>query len=118
MGKVEFARELDELLRSGPWPTTKKGALDDSIRKWEFLVEHPDTSNDSETCALCHLYYGDDDDDRDDEWQNCDGCPVFEKTGQRDCRGTPWKFLPDQEEAEAMLTFLKSLRIHLYGRTA
>lgn len=60
------------------------GSIEDSIAKWEVVVKH--TSAISElggcsTCALCQLYNV--------RFRDCKGCPVYELTHQRFCRGTP-----------------------------
>lgn len=68
-------------------------ALEASIAKWEenLLAKHPlDVKVGWSDCALCHLFH----------WEatsqfvfeaTCVSCPVFEKTGQTFCYGSPYK---------------------------
>lgn len=84
----------DEIIAEGKWPKTKRGALNESIKKWKELVLHLE-NNDSipeatvESCALCQLYY---DFDTLESWgkSECKGCPVAEKTGKGECTSTPF----------------------------
>lgn len=91
---MKYFVEGDEVeVKSGTWPKSTNGALKESIRKWEWLVEWleknpkenaPFASVDS--CALCHLFYKVGSNDQ----ASCDGCPVFEKTRGVECRLTPY----------------------------
>lgn len=59
-------------------------ALKASIAKWErnAEAERPDEYLTSDVdCPLCVLFIRSD----------CDGCPVFERAGERECRGTPYR---------------------------
>lgn len=53
------------------------------------------------SCALCKLFYS----------SNCEGCPVFEKTGEAGCKGTPYSEASGINPASvlAKVNFLKSL---------
>ena len=92
-------------------------ALIDSIKHWERMQKNPDCG---ETpygceCALCNLHYAIED--------SCAECPVSLKTGQDDCKGSPWsdaRFAWESHEtsrgkvewskaATKMIKFLKSL---------
>jgi len=98
------------------------GALKESIKKWEDIVGGEGVDRGGDNCALCHLFYK----------KRCVGCPVYLKTGEPDCRNTPYvEWLIHQvethnifigeifgygmvcpvckERAEAELEFLKSL---------
>src|SRR3990167_8066914 len=84
---MRYSVEDGELIAKGEWPTTRKGALAESIKKWKWLVkwhfEHPKSGAllaDSMSCALCNLYIGDD----------CVDCPVRKCTGQPQCCDTPY----------------------------
>lgn len=64
-----------------------KEALEKSIRIWQIRAggTAKQILNDDlhdEPCPLCALYA--------DSYNSCLGCPVSEKTGQGDCRGTPF----------------------------
>lgn len=87
--------------------------LDESIAHWERMATRRRINNETPKgmfCALCQ------------QFEDCIGCPVAEKTGLDDCRNTPWLKAndafyyhgPDSDEfvetAEEMLEFLKSLR--------
>jgi len=77
------------VLVAGDFPKTKKAALKESIRKWEFIVDYhkknphrgqPLDARDS-SCALCKLFAED---------HTCRGCPVANAAMNYSCRGTPW----------------------------
>src|ERR1035437_6588064 len=62
-------------------------ALKGSILKWKHIVAGTDIDRGVDNCPLCDLfYYG----------HACRGCPVFAKTGQTACQGTPYQdeFVP------------------------
>ena len=62
-------------------------ALKSSIAKWEknAAAETPaDAHVFGSSCPLCALFA------REDE-EYCKGCPVYERTGDSDCFGTPWE---------------------------
>ena len=59
-------------------------ALKASIAKWERNAEATDTYDfriGEYDCPLCELFLHPD---------HCECCPVFEKTSERFCRGTPY----------------------------
>jgi hypothetical protein len=106
------------LLAGGkPRGLTKATALDRSIQKWQFIVDHLDAGKDvqddgaTQTCALCSLYW---------EKHDCKGCPVLKVTGEEGCQGTPyevWGNLACDESpslrlsiAKSELNFLKALK--------
>jgi hypothetical protein len=108
-----------------------KNALEESIAHWERNVkaETPEEAGTrAEDCALCQLFY-----DGDDFSQPCEGCPVKNKTGIKNCGNTPYYSALEKlvwwtteyesnfstsnnykimwcEAAQAELDFLKSLR--------
>ncbi len=53
-------------------------ALRRSIRKWEKLAEGKGADKGMDNCPLCKMF------------PSCQECPVFEKTGYRDCVETPY----------------------------
>ena len=56
--------------------------LEKSIEKWKrnAVAKTPNDAHIYEdTCALCH------------EHQDCQGCPVAEKTGEDYCSSSPWE---------------------------
>ena len=53
--------------------------LNESIKKWEAIVNGTGEDNGIENCALCQKYHA----------NACDGCPVYEYTGFRGCKGSP-----------------------------
>ena len=101
---------------------TREEALEASIKHWEenLAAELPiRVKIYSPDCALCTLYLGD----------NCEGCPVFERTGKKECADTPWSEAAKalqrwciyksmsghpraefRKAAQAEVNFLKSLR--------
>lgn len=59
-------------------------ALKASIAKWERNAEAKTPAEfkiGEADCPLCELFIYPD---------RCEGCPVFEKTGERFCKGTPY----------------------------
>lgn len=56
-------------------------ALEKSIAKWESIVEGTGMDAARENCALCELF---------NTGNGCDGCPVYENTGENYCEGTPY----------------------------
>ena len=62
-------------------------ALKESIEHWRRMEEgrrKPGESIGAPSCALCQLFNC-------DILDNCEGCPVFERTGQDSCGGTPYR---------------------------
>ena len=119
MSKIVYSiNSYDEVIKeSGEWPTTKLGALKESIRKWKWLRKYLNTADivplsDWRSCALCDLYLFDGD-------GSCDGCPVKHKTGKEDCSGTPYYEYTNaemfqntseaKEAADKEIVFLESL---------
>lgn len=98
-------------------------ALEDSIRHWEENVAavHPFQVNiGMHSCALCTKFWK-------TIYDRCEGCPVYEVSGQRACANTPyeaavnayieWRYTPTVEShpqfryaATIELNFLRSLR--------
>ena len=67
-------------------------ALRGSILKWERIVAGTGKDLGWTNCPLCLLFFLN---SRLLPGQGCDGCPVREKTGLDDCKGTPyWEFWP------------------------
>lgn len=95
-------------------------ALKDSIAHWERMVANPAGPDrpSAKQCALCGLFNPSGQPAK----NNCLGCPVYEKTGQKYCEGTPYddaafaRATLDWEElryhALEELTFLRSLLPH------
>jgi hypothetical protein len=105
-----------------------KEALLDAIEKWKNIVAGKCHDGGWIDCLLCHIFY-----------TECDGgCPIYLKTGQKGCYGTPYDewcnhFLESQQDgtdegdlwfadnaktkqlAQNMLDFLKDLYQELYG---
>ncbi len=110
-----------ELLRD---PIDKRDALELSIEKWklklDLLEKNPtlnevrgcnneSTASESASCGLCRLYLIPRKTD-----DLCEGCPIFEKTGQSLCGNTPvdrWMFDYDNEidRVKAEIAFLEGL---------
>lgn len=56
-------------------------ALRGSIKKWEGIVAGTKEDQGPSNCPLCTMFYWQDND--------CQGCPVMERTGKPYCAGTP-----------------------------
>jgi len=54
-------------------------ALKGSIRKWEKIVNGTGVDFGDANCPLCKLFLV------------CEDCPIFLKTGQDGCKGTPYE---------------------------
>ncbi|MBW2968539.1 hypothetical protein KY314_00265 [Candidatus Woesearchaeota archaeon] len=55
-------------------------ALKGSIKKWEDIRDGKGVDDGVENCPLCQLFW----------WKGCDGCPIYEKTGKKQCNDTPY----------------------------
>jgi len=91
----EFSFRL-HLIAQQPFSGSARLALALSLRKWVVLAATlerlckwlgPDQlvyldDGGWDTCALCIVYWG--------ETTHCLGCPIYAKTGQRLCYGTPY----------------------------
>lgn len=104
--------------------TETKRALEASIRHWERLTSGKRKSGEghyAQDCALCKIFHKPN--PNNDDLYICDGCPVAERTGCYECRGTPWRHVDRaffekesystagfKSAAKKMLRFLKSLR--------
>ena len=78
--------------------------LKGSIKKWEGIVAGTIEDKGIENCPLCKEFYDDD----------CEGCPVADRTGQIHCLGSPYEEYclgsnSKQQSAQAELDFLRSL---------
>ena len=61
-------------------------ALEASIKHWEENINKRspiDCNFGIDSCALCRMFWR-------IEHDSCHSCPVFQKTGLRACRGTPY----------------------------
>ncbi len=68
-------------------PKTIKALLG-SIQKWIGVAEGTVINRGTKNCPLCQLFY-----DR-PRRVKCEGCPVADHTGNRDCMNTPyWDFM-------------------------
>ena len=89
----------------------KKGEdpLEVAIQKWQDIVEGKGKDHGGVNCALCKVH------------EDCEACPVFEKTKEWDCLETPYvayrkAIEADQSDkilkaiAKKELEFLKALR--------
>lgn len=57
-------------------------ALKGSIAKWKAIVAGTGADKGVDNCPLCKLFFG--------SGPMCFGCPVAEKAGCVECRGTPY----------------------------
>jgi hypothetical protein len=63
-------------------------ALRGSIAKWEAIVAGTGDDKGHLNCSLCQIFHTLYRDDADSA--SCSGCPVFERTGETFCDGTPY----------------------------
>lgn len=100
---------------------TQKQALDASIEKWSTIIKLIECNmsplvneGGAESCGLCYLYHSRENGD-------CHKCPVYKKTKETDCKGTPYRDYSDEKQdlrrpaillkhAKRELTFLQSLK--------
>lgn len=61
-------------------PSTLK-ALRGSIEKWEAIANGSGEDLGPENCSLCKKFFR----------RDCDGCPVYEATGEECCQGSPYE---------------------------
>lgn len=82
-------------------------ALKGSIRKWEGIVAGTEVDHGEENCPLCEMFI----------LKNCRGCPVYDRTGEEGCYGTPYRqtlrlghdSVRYKKAAQAEVDFLRSL---------
>ena len=86
-----------------------KQALEESIEHWEknTTCDIDDASVGAGNCALCLIFFYDENKRYLPEQKLCKGCPVYEKTGEKFCKGTPYL------EARAVLS-----RVHFSDKPA
>lgn len=77
---------------------TTRTALERSIKKWERIILGRDVDKGMENCALCKKFA-----DKEDYLTECEGCPVYEKTGQTHCRNTPYENFTETFNDETLL---------------
>ncbi len=77
--KVLAYDELNFLISLRPKPNV----LEESIEKWQIVVNQNGTDNDRLGCALCDKYH--------EGESSCNNCPVKKKTGRALCYDTPYK---------------------------
>ena len=123
-----FMLEYNRVRYTGPFPKNEEEAFDIAMGKWIFIVNylkenhdpeetHPNIPNDGgiHSCGLCMLYMRDK-----NNYSNCLGCPIRQKTGRDWCKGTPyWNFwvhnsptntlISHVDAAKRELAFLKKL---------
>lgn len=80
-------------LPDAPELKTTKEALDHSIEKWKTIVEKMKEGHElfnvhAPSCALCAKFFKNSDDEL---TENCSGCPVYKKTGNKYCETTPYE---------------------------
>ena len=83
-------------------------ALKETIERWEKIRDLGMDFKTSTQCVLCDLFG-----DLDGE---CRDCPIRKKTGQEQCRGTPYRsyqYNPTKENAQKEVDFLKDLYIEM-----
>ena len=68
--------------REPPTPAETRTALEGSIAKWQRIVDGSDIDRGASNCSLCSLFYF--------QFQQCNGCPVSEATGDICCRHSPY----------------------------
>ena len=65
-------------------------ALVGSCKKWLDIARGKGVDESAENCPLCKMFLAHDD---------CDGCPIFEHTGRRTCKKTPyWNWIDHQKK--------------------
>lgn len=64
-------------------------ALKGSIHKWEQIRDGKMKDEGTKNCPLCQLFYCDE----------CEGCPIKERTGFQNCENTPYDDMYDGEIA-------------------
>lgn len=64
-------------------------ALEESIKKWEKIVDGTGSDKSADNCSLCQrfMFYSFDDCQRNDG----EKCPVYEATGKKYCNNTPYR---------------------------
>lgn len=102
-------------------PEATREALAKSIEHWERLASGTEKDGESifsEDCALCDLFFANED------CELCEGCPVAQRTGLSGCLGSPWYGVQSEwckpsgkttvafrEACKVQLEFLRSLEV-------
>lgn len=96
------------LVYTGDTPKTVSEAMDISLEKWKLIVDKLnqiisdglDPSDPSEansgsdkTCGLCMMFLS----------VGCIGCPIYNRTGQDGCEGTPFSDYCDADDINSEL---------------
>src|ERR1700687_4713999 len=105
---MKYTVESNRVICEGNWPTKRGPALRESIKKWQAIVLFLENNKKNEfgfgergpgvgegECALCHIYNS-----NPSHYENsndCVGCPVYEKTGQKYCEGTSYETYMDSD---------------------
>jgi len=64
----------------------KLTAIKGSIEKWDKVSQGKEDGTSRENCPLCTLYWC-----KDFHSSSCHNCPIYKKTGESDCIGTPYQ---------------------------
>jgi hypothetical protein len=108
-----FINDENRLKFTGNFATNRQRALENSIKKWRFIVNYieaggyPPHDGGLKTCNLCALYFE----------KDCEGCPVNFVDDHVGCDDTPYMQYNDLSPRKEALTaakeelaFLESLR--------
>jgi len=70
-------------------------ALKESIKEWSKIIDRTGGDEGTRNCPLCDIFYE----------NNCNGCPIKEKTGEDCCYGTPYDDWIEHHDKEHDLLF-------------
>ena len=108
-------------LRNYTGPVGDNRVLKEAVlQKWRKIVdilsgENIPVNYESDSCAFCKAYL------HKSERGSCDCCPIFNSTGEQDCKGTPFYDFQDAMDnrnyglaldyAKKMLVFIEKLKV-------
>lgn len=76
---------------STPMKAATLAALRGSIAKWRAIVEGTGADHGTSNCSLCQMFFDNDELDEEGDIAYCVGCPVYDHTGEDNCRATPFE---------------------------
>lgn len=99
---IKYSVEYNMCVAKGKWPKTKEGALEEAIRKWQFVEKNPGIACGGRlTCACCRRVGS----------IHCKGCLIAD-AGYEGCAGTPYEYYmlkKTKRNAERETAFLKNI---------
>ena len=85
----------------------QKYHLRKSLKHWKGIRSGNNLNFGASNCKLCDAYNTD--------MNHCDGCPIFERTGMKDCCGSAWMVLAQHTAMEHSMDSDWPVIEHIFG---